>query len=265
MHRPLIRATLPRPEGQPPPTRPAPDFTIRQPGGRPEPLPSAAASAAASRFRATGPERQHGQAGSRGGMPRHGGGRPPARTVARRGRRRPAWPAVSGTASDSSRQCTCPTFPANTVSSSVSPTSGRSRGRSRRPPRPAGARLALTYPSERLEENVRELAATLENPLVLPCDVASDEQIAALAATLDREFGGLDFLVHGAAFAPRPELSNPFVQTSREGFRIALDISAYSLIALTRAVGAADGEARRRQHPHADLSRQRARVHRTTT
>jgi enoyl-[acyl-carrier protein] reductase I len=100
----------------------------------------------------------------------------------------------------------------------------------------AGARLALTYPSARLEENVRDLAATLENPLVLPCDVASDEQITELGATVDREFGGLDFLVHGAAFAPAPELSNPFVQTSREGFRVALDISAYSLVALTRAV-----------------------------
>jgi enoyl-[acyl-carrier protein] reductase I len=100
----------------------------------------------------------------------------------------------------------------------------------------AGARLALTYPSERLEENVRALAVRLENPLLAPCDVTSDQQIVDLAATLDREFGGLDFLVHGAAFAPQPELSNPFVQTSREGFRIALDVSAYSLIGLTRAV-----------------------------
>lgn len=99
----------------------------------------------------------------------------------------------------------------------------------------AGARLALTYPSERLEENVRDLAATLDNPLVLPCDVSSDEQIAALAASLDREFGGLDFIVHGAAFAPAAELSNRFIQTSREGFRMALDISAYSFIALTGA------------------------------
>jgi len=98
-----------------------------------------------------------------------------------------------------------------------------------------GARLALTYQTERLEENVRELAATLPNAIVAPCDVASDEQMANLAATIDREFGGLDFLVHGAAFAPRPELTNPFVETSREGFRIALDVSAYSLIGLTRA------------------------------
>jgi enoyl-[acyl-carrier protein] reductase I len=100
----------------------------------------------------------------------------------------------------------------------------------------AGARIALTYPSERLEENVRELAAKLDNPLVMPCDVSSDQQIADLAATLDREFGGLDFLLHGAAFAPAADLNNPTVQTSREGFRIALDVSVYSLIGLSRAV-----------------------------
>ena len=98
-----------------------------------------------------------------------------------------------------------------------------------------GARLALTYPTARLEENVRELAEKLENPLVLPCDVSNDDQIAALATTVDQAFGGLDFIVHGAAFAQAAELSNPFVETSREGFRIALDISAYSLIGLTRA------------------------------
>src|SRR5512140_657579 len=100
----------------------------------------------------------------------------------------------------------------------------------------AGARLALTYPSERLEENVRELAATLDNPLVLPCDVADDQQIADLGAALDREFGGLDFFVHGAAFAPKEALDSAFVETSREAFRMALDISAYSLVGLTRAV-----------------------------
>jgi enoyl-[acyl-carrier protein] reductase I len=100
----------------------------------------------------------------------------------------------------------------------------------------AGARLALTYPSERLEENVRELAAQLTNPLVLPCDVAQDAQIDELAAALDREFGGLDFLVHGAAFAPAEALSRPFVETTRDAFRLALDVSAYSLVGLTRAV-----------------------------
>ena len=100
----------------------------------------------------------------------------------------------------------------------------------------AGARLAVTYQGERLEENVRDLSEKLESALVLPLDVTNDQQIADVAAAIDREFGGLDFVLHGAAFAPKPELDNPFVETSREGFRIALDVSAYSLIALTRAV-----------------------------
>jgi enoyl-[acyl-carrier protein] reductase I len=99
----------------------------------------------------------------------------------------------------------------------------------------AGARLALTYPSARLEENVRELAAILDRPLLAPCDVSSDQQISDLAASVDREFGGLDFLVHGAAFARAEDLDAPFSQTTREGFHIALDVSAYSFIALARA------------------------------
>jgi enoyl-[acyl-carrier protein] reductase I len=98
-----------------------------------------------------------------------------------------------------------------------------------------GARLALTYQGERLEENVRDLAAELDRPLIVPCDVTDDGQIASLFGQVDREFGGLDFLVHGAAFAPREELAAPFVQTTRDGFRLSLDVSAYSLIALTRA------------------------------
>ncbi len=98
----------------------------------------------------------------------------------------------------------------------------------------AGARLAVTYQGERLEENVRELSAGLTNPLILPCDVTDDGQIARVFSEIDREFGGLDFMVHGAAFAPREELAAPFVQTSREGFRLSLDISAYSLVALAR-------------------------------
>jgi len=99
----------------------------------------------------------------------------------------------------------------------------------------SGARLALTYQDERLRENVEDLAATLEpRPLVLPCDVSRDSHLDELFATVDREFGRLDFLVHGAAYAPRAELTVPFVETSREGFRIALDVSAYSLVALAR-------------------------------
>ena len=97
-----------------------------------------------------------------------------------------------------------------------------------------GARLALTYQGERLLENVQELAAELDRPLLLPCDVTSDMQIAEVFQALEREFGGLDFLLHGTAFAPREELARPFVDTSREGFRVALDVSAYSLVALAR-------------------------------
>lgn len=97
-----------------------------------------------------------------------------------------------------------------------------------------GARLALTYQGERLGENVRELAAELTDPLVLPMDVTADEQMADAFATIEQEFGGLDFMLHGTAFAPREELSRPFVETSREGFRVALEVSAYSLVAMAR-------------------------------
>ena len=97
-----------------------------------------------------------------------------------------------------------------------------------------GARLALTYQG-RFEEHVNELSQGLGEPtLVLPCDVSSDTDIEAVYARISQEFGGLDFLVHGAAFAPREELLAPFSNTTREGFRTTLDISAYSLIALTR-------------------------------
>ena len=98
----------------------------------------------------------------------------------------------------------------------------------------AGARLAVTYQGERLEENVRELSAALDAPLILPCDVTDDAQIANVFSRIGEEFGGLDFVLHGAAFAPREELAAPFVQTSRAGFTLSLDVSAYSLIALAR-------------------------------
>jgi enoyl-[acyl-carrier protein] reductase I len=98
-----------------------------------------------------------------------------------------------------------------------------------------GARLILTYQG-RFEENVQELSEGLPAaPLVLPCDVASDDDVNAVFARADQEFGGLDFVVHGAAFARKEELSEPFVNTTREGFRLAMDISAYSLISLARA------------------------------
>ena len=98
-----------------------------------------------------------------------------------------------------------------------------------------GARLAVTYQGERLAENVRELAASLRDPLILPCDVAKDEDLAALAESVKREFGSLDFVIHAVAFALREELDGEFVNTSREGYRIAQDVSSYSLTALARA------------------------------
>ncbi len=97
-----------------------------------------------------------------------------------------------------------------------------------------GAMLVVTYAGERLEENVRKLAATLPNTTVLPCDVTDDAQMDALFASIESQHGGLDFLLHGAAYALREDLAAPFSQTSREGFRIALDVSAYSLVALAR-------------------------------
>jgi enoyl-[acyl-carrier protein] reductase I len=98
----------------------------------------------------------------------------------------------------------------------------------------AGATLVLTYQG-RFEEHVNELAATLTpRPLVLPLDVQNDAEIDAVFARIQQEHGGLDFLVHGVAFANRDDITNPFIQTSRQGFALAMDISAYSLIALAR-------------------------------
>lgn len=98
----------------------------------------------------------------------------------------------------------------------------------------AGARVALTYQGERFEENVRSLAAELDDPLVLPCDVSDDGQIDELFRTLEKEFGRLDFLVHSIAFAPKEALEGEFVNTAREAYRIAQDVSVYSLVALAR-------------------------------
>jgi enoyl-[acyl-carrier protein] reductase I len=97
-----------------------------------------------------------------------------------------------------------------------------------------GARLAVTYQGERLGENVRELAASLTSPLIVPCDVSKDEDLDALATAVEKEFGGLDFVVHAVAYALREELDGEFLATSREGYRVAQDISSYSLTALAR-------------------------------
>ncbi len=107
-----------------------------------------------------------------------------------------------------------------------------------------GARLAVTYQGERLEENVRELAQNLKDPLILPCDVSKDEDLDSVAASVKKEFGGLDFVVHAVAFALREELDGEFVNTSREGHRVAQEISSYSLTALARrAVPLMEGRA----------------------
>ncbi len=98
-----------------------------------------------------------------------------------------------------------------------------------------GAQLALTYQGERLEEWVKELAETLQDPpLVLSCDVLHDPQIRHVFEVLEEKFGGLDFLVHSVAFALKEDLDGHFVDTSREGWRIAQQVSAYSLIALSK-------------------------------
>ena len=99
----------------------------------------------------------------------------------------------------------------------------------------AGARLILTHQNERLGENVRELAPLLNNPMVLPCDVASDEQIQALMDRIREEAGHLDFLVHALAYAPREALSGMYAETRRADFAVALDISAFSLAAISGA------------------------------
>jgi enoyl-[acyl-carrier protein] reductase I len=97
-----------------------------------------------------------------------------------------------------------------------------------------GARLGLTFLGEALERRVRPLAADVGAELVLPCDVADDAQIDALFAEVERHWKGLDVLVHAIAFANREDLAGRFVDTSRDGFRLALDVSAYSLVALAR-------------------------------
>jgi len=95
-----------------------------------------------------------------------------------------------------------------------------------------GAQLAFTY-QDRMEKYVRDLAAKIPGTPVIPCDVQSDEQLDAAFAQAGEVFGGgLDILIHSVAFAPPRELENPFYETTREGFHTALDISAYSLIAM---------------------------------
>src|SRR6058998_3196366 len=99
----------------------------------------------------------------------------------------------------------------------------------------AGAKLAFTYQGERLKENVEELAGTFgADTLILPCDVSKDEEIAAVFTQVGLRFGKLHLLLHSVAFAPKEALEGEFISTSREAFRVAHDVSAYSLVALAR-------------------------------
>ena len=99
-----------------------------------------------------------------------------------------------------------------------------------------GARLAFTYQGERLKENVEELAGAFgADTLILPCDVTKDDEIAGVFKAVGDRFGKLHLLLHSVAFAPKAALEGEFVNTSREAFRVAHDVSAYSLVALARA------------------------------
>jgi len=96
----------------------------------------------------------------------------------------------------------------------------------------AGCRLAFTYQGERLREKVQKLAAKYPDAPVMPCDVTQPEQLDQLFSRLESEMGQLHTLIHSVAFAPREELSGEFRKTSRDGWRLALEISAYSLVDL---------------------------------
>ena len=98
-----------------------------------------------------------------------------------------------------------------------------------------GAQMLFSYQNERLRENVEELVQTLPSASACVCDVGDDSQIDAMMKQVGQKLGQLDFLVHSLAFAPREELTGEFVNTTRQGFATALDVSAYSLVAVTRA------------------------------
>jgi enoyl-[acyl-carrier protein] reductase I len=99
----------------------------------------------------------------------------------------------------------------------------------------AGAQLAITYQNERLKQEAADMIGELPNAQAFQCDVSRDEEIAQLFTQLKGRYGKLDALVHSIAYAPAEDLKGEFADTSREGFRIALDTSAYSLVALARA------------------------------
>jgi enoyl-[acyl-carrier protein] reductase I len=97
-----------------------------------------------------------------------------------------------------------------------------------------GATVGFSSVEQLLEKRVKPLAAKLDSPFVEPCNVQSDEDIARVFSKWKEQFGGLDILIHAVAFANKEELSGEFINTSREGFALAQDVSAYSLVALSR-------------------------------
>src|SRR5690348_13996846 len=99
----------------------------------------------------------------------------------------------------------------------------------------AGMNIAITYQNERLEAEAKELIESMPGAQGYMCDVSRDDEIAKLFEQLKSKYGTLHTLVHSVAFAPADELKGDFVNTSREGFRIAMDVSVYSLIAVARA------------------------------
>ncbi len=99
----------------------------------------------------------------------------------------------------------------------------------------AGARLAFTYQGERLKENVEKLTADMQGSLVLPCDVTRPEEVAEAFRRVGQEFGRLDLLIHSVAYAPKEALEGEYVDTARDDFLTALEVSAYSLVSLSRA------------------------------
>ncbi|HEY7220092.1 MAG TPA: enoyl-ACP reductase [Candidatus Binatia bacterium] len=96
------------------------------------------------------------------------------------------------------------------------------------------AELAFTYAGEILEKRVRPLAEGIGSKIILPCDVSKDEEIEKVFSTLKQEWNGVDIVIHAIAFANREDLSNPYAQTSRAGFHLAMDVSTYSLVALAQ-------------------------------
>lgn len=98
-----------------------------------------------------------------------------------------------------------------------------------------GMRLAFTYQGERLKDSVAELTSTIAGSPLLACDVTNDQEIDSVFKSVGEQFGKLDVVIHSVAFAPREDMEADFVNTTRNGFKVAHDISAYSLVALTRA------------------------------